>query len=278
MSGSTSSSAASAAPAVSLVGDVATASITALGCPCARLIASCISCHRGPASDCGIAMTSSMAAHELAEPLFAAKPPCASRVLAGSNVTIYPNWRRWSPGIGRITAGQRRDEDARLEQAASGGEREAPDRAFGVARSRPDVTALEPIHQARLRDTAVQAAEDALRSCSCLGGLPLVPAPIKRCSFMLLLQSNQILLDCRPRPSYELPWDAVRDVEVRHTDRVAERVTATRVATLGIFAWAAKKQRKKACSFCTGTMPWRISLFAAGRRSSSRRHWRPSAG
>jgi hypothetical protein len=63
---------------------------------------------------------------------------------------------------------------------------------------------------------------------------------------MLLLQSNQILLNCRPRRSYELPWDAVRDVEVRHSDPVAERVTATRIMTFGISAWAAKKQRKEA--------------------------------
>jgi hypothetical protein len=149
------------------------------------------------------------------------------------------------PRYRAMTAGQRRDEEARLEQAASGGEPEAQTALSGWRAVGQMVTALEPIHQARLRYAAEQAAEDALRSCSYLGGLRLVPAPIKRCSFMLLLQSNQILLDCRPRPSYELPWDAVRDVEVRHTDRVAEPVTATRVATLGIFAWAAKKQRKQ---------------------------------
>jgi hypothetical protein len=66
------------------------------------------------------------------------------------------------PRYRAMTAGQRRDEEARLEQAASGGEPEAQTALSGWRAVGQMVTALEPIHQARLRYAAEQAAEDAL--------------------------------------------------------------------------------------------------------------------
>jgi len=44
----------------------------------------------------------------------------------------------------------------------------------------------------------------------------------------------------------EVPWSEVRSIEVDGPDQVAKRVTATRLLTIGVFAFAAKKKAKQA--------------------------------
>lgn len=49
----------------------------------------------------------------------------------------------------------------------------------------------------------------------------------------------------------QLPWTDIAEVAIDGTDTIASRVTATRLATLGIFALAAPKKKDEKTAFVT---------------------------
>lgn len=72
-----------------------------------------------------------------------------------------------------------------------------------------------------------------------LGGHPQIDGTIK--GAVLVLDDNGIHLR-QLRERFVIPWSSVDKLEVEGPDQAAKRVTVTRLVTIGVFAFAAKKK------------------------------------
>jgi hypothetical protein len=150
------------------------------------------------------------------------------------------------------------------------------ERAAEAARLRAAATAAEPIegalstmerHQANTWDSGVacwcstrskerfnterqatELAESALERCSYLGGFLGHPRRVDFCSgeFSVGIKANIGWMDRRGNPVCWVDWPEILEFRVGATDRGSERFTASRLALVGPFALAFKKQRREA--------------------------------
>ena len=150
------------------------------------------------------------------------------------------------------------------------------ERAAEAARLRAAATAAEPIEgrlstmerdQANMWDSSVeywsirranarfdtegQATElagAALQRCSYLGGFLGHPRRVDFCSgeFSVGMKANIGWMDRRGNPVCWVDWPEILEFRVGATDRGSERFTASRLALVGPFALAFKKQRREA--------------------------------
>lgn len=65
------------------------------------------------------------------------------------------------------------------------------------------------------------------------------------------------------RPFLEFPWTEITGFDIEGPDEVERRVTATRLLTTGLFAFALKKKRKHA--YLTVTTPAGEAIFETGK-------------
>jgi hypothetical protein len=114
--------------------------------------------------------------------------------------------------------------------------------------------AHKSVQRGQEQRVAQELAEQALTRCAYLGGHPRFPQQATRCDATVLVGQ---WMQWGPPPGghvdLEVLWAELTGLEVRSTDRPGERVTATRIALLGLFAWAAKKQRREAVLVVSAT-------------------------
>jgi hypothetical protein len=152
---------------------------------------------------------------------------------------------------GKTTAewlAERQSAGTRTEQSDTDWERQ---RAEMAATSWTSLVGAWCSHRAsellKQEHVAEELAERAFARCTYLGGHPNFPRPATGCDASVLVgEWIQFGPPAGGRVDLEVRWSELTGLEVRPTDRAGERVTATRVAFLGLFAWAAKKQRREA--------------------------------
>ena len=107
-------------------------------------------------------------------------------------------------------------------------------------------------HEMRLRGEVelegCVAAQNALGRCRYLGGFTGYPNPADTWTFVCGVGATGELqwLDRRHDYVAVAAWPDVREMRVGPSDRGADRVTASRAATFGVFALGARKQRREA--------------------------------
>jgi hypothetical protein len=114
--------------------------------------------------------------------------------------------------------------------------------------------AHKSVQRGQEQRVAEECAVQALTRCTYLGGHPRFPQQATRCDASVVVGQ---WMQWGPPPGghvdLEVLWAELTGLEVRSTDRPGERVTATRIALLGLFAWAAKKQRREAVLVVSAT-------------------------
>jgi len=95
------------------------------------------------------------------------------------------------------------------------------------------------------RHAAETTAEDALTRCTYLGGCPDFPRAGATAVGHVGI-GHGLFFHARDGLALEVEWSDLLGLDVQPTDRAPERVTATRLLAVGLFAWAIKKQRREA--------------------------------
>lgn len=117
----------------------------------------------------------------------------------------------------------------------------------------------------RRNRVAEESAETALGRCTYLGGIPGQPGPVPQCSLDVMVGHHVVVDGNRLADTLVIDWADIRDISVDATDRASERVTGTRIAALGPFAWAFKKQRREAALVIETS--WGEAIFLVHGRS-----------
>lgn len=102
--------------------------------------------------------------------------------------------------------------------------------------------------RSRAEMQAITGAEGVLKHCSYLGGFGAYPRPASNCAMMrhIATGGNLHWRNVRGETVCATTWPEVVAITVTATDRSQDRITATRVAAVGIFALGAKKPRREA--------------------------------
>jgi hypothetical protein len=150
----------------------------------------------------------------------------------------------------QLSPQQRSAEAARLNEAIG----DPPE--YMAARAAADywdsAVSLWGSHVGRVRSQvelqATTLAEAALAHCTYLGGFVEYPRRVETnfCVCNIGTGGNIHWEDRNGSPLCGAAWDQIVELRVGPTDRSPERFTASRIAVLGPFALAAKKQRREA--------------------------------